>query len=77
MLAGSGERINKAWQERQSIGQGRRSCMRQSNNEAEVESRLETLYSGASEACARSVFMFVCSDDAESESGSEFLAASN
>lgn len=25
----------------------------------------------ASEACARSVFMFVCSDDAESESGAE------
>jgi hypothetical protein len=32
---------------------------------------------GTSEACARSVFMFVCTDDAESESGGDFSAASN
>jgi hypothetical protein len=45
--------------------------MRHSNNEKEDEPRLESLYSeltGASEACARSVFMFVCWSDAECES---------
>jgi hypothetical protein len=38
--------------------------------DSEDESKLERLYSqltGASEACARSVFMFVCCDDAERE----------
>ncbi len=42
--------------------------MRQLKNEQEDEPRLELLYSeltGASEACARSVFMFVCWSDAE------------
>jgi hypothetical protein len=45
--------------------------MPQLKNEQEDEPRLETLYSeltGASEACARSVFMFVCWSDAECES---------
>jgi hypothetical protein len=44
--------------------------MRQLKNEQEDEPRLELLYSeltGASEACARSVFMFVCWSDAECE----------
>jgi hypothetical protein len=44
--------------------------MRQLENENEDEPRLESLYSeltGASEACARSVFMFVCWSDAECE----------
>ena len=44
--------------------------MRQLKNEQEDEPRLEMLYSeltGASEACARSVFMFVWWSDAECE----------
>jgi hypothetical protein len=44
--------------------------MRQLKNEQEDEPRLESLYSeltGASEACAGSVFMFVCWSDAECE----------
>jgi hypothetical protein len=44
--------------------------MRQLKNEQDDEPRLELLYSeltGASEACARSVFMFVCWSDAECE----------
>jgi hypothetical protein len=44
--------------------------MRQLKNEQEDEPRLESLYSeltGACEACARSVFMFVCWSDAECE----------
>jgi hypothetical protein len=46
----------------------------------EDETDSEHLYSeltGASEACARSVFMFVCSEDAENESGGESSAASD
>ena len=44
--------------------------MRHLKKEQEDEPRLELLYSeltGASEACARSVFMFVCWSDAECE----------
>jgi hypothetical protein len=53
--------------------------MRQLKNEQEDEPRLELLYSeltGASEACARSVFMFVCWSDAESETP-RYISAAN
>jgi hypothetical protein len=71
MLAGSRERINnaRAGKAKHPIGSPL-VRMRDLNNEREDEPRLESLYSeltGASEACARSVFMFVCSPDAESE----------
>ena len=49
---------------------GRRPRMSDSKEDSEDEARLEKLYSeltGASEACARNVFMFVCCNDAESE----------
>lgn len=54
--------------------------MRDLAQQREDETESEHLYSeltGASEACARSVFMFVCCDDAESESGGEFSAYSD
>jgi hypothetical protein len=53
--------------------------MRHLKNEQEDEPRLEMLYSeltGASEACARSVFMFVCWSDAESETP-QYISAAN
>jgi hypothetical protein len=63
---------------------GRPGCslipMRDLAKQRQDETDLEHLYSeltGASEACARSVFMFVCSDDAECESDGESPAASN
>jgi len=54
--------------------------MRDLAKQREDETELERLYSeltGASEACARSVFMFVCSKDAENEPGGESPAVSN
>lgn len=53
--------------------------MQDLNKLREEEPALERLYSeltGASEACARSVFMFVCCLDAENESRDESASVS-
>lgn len=54
--------------------------MPDSKEESENELKLEQLYSdltGASEACARSVFMFVCCNDAEREDSGETSTINN